>query len=121
MTTPATEKQINFIKKLDPAFTEFEGLDKIKASRIIAHLLKVQKEEGAPAPATVEQVKPLSTLTIDAFNDVKKTMSTTQIKSAILKILKSYGLNASLKLSFKTWYESAELTIINNNGIPLQD
>lgn len=121
MTTPATAKQINFIKKLDPAFTEFEGLDKIKASRIIAHLLKVQKEEGAPAPATVEQVKPLSTLTIDAFNDVKKTMSITQIKSAILKILKSYGLNASLKLSFKAWYESAELTIINNNAfLPLE-
>lgn len=121
MTTPATEKQINFIKKLDPAFNEFEGLDKMKASRIIGHLLKVQKEEGAPAPATVEQVKPLSTLTIDAFNDVKKTMSTTQIKSAILKILKSYGINANLKLSFKTWYESAELTIINKNAfLPLE-
>lgn len=121
MTTSATEKQINFIKKLDPAFNEFEGLDKIKASRIIAHLLKVQKEEGAPAPATVEQVKPLSTLTIDAFNDVKKTMSTAQIKSAILKILKSYGLNASLKLSFKAWYESAELIITDKSAfLPLE-
>lgn len=121
MTTPATEKQINFIKKLDPAFNEFEGLDKMKASKMIGRLLKVQKEGGAPAPATVEQVKALSTLTIDAFNDVKKTMSTTQIKSTILKILKSYGLNASLKLSFKTWYESAELTIINNNAfLPLE-
>lgn len=119
--TLATEKQINFIKKLDPAFNEFEGLDKMKASRIIGHLLKVQKEEGAPAPAIVEQVKPLSTLTIDAFKDVKKTMSTAQIKSVILKILKSYGLNASLKLSFKTWYESAELTIINKNAfLPLE-
>ena len=43
MTTPATEKQINFIKKLDPTFNEFEGLDKLKASRMIGHLLKAQK------------------------------------------------------------------------------
>lgn len=121
MTTPATEKQINFIKKLDPAFNEFEGLDKMKASRIIGHLLKVQKEEGAPAPATVEQVKTLSTLTIEAFKDINKSMPTVQIKSAILKILKSYGLNARLKLSYKTWYESAELTIVNNSAfLPLE-
>lgn len=121
MTTPATEKQINFIKKLDPTFNEFEGLDKLKASRMIGHLLKAQKEQGAPAPASVEQVKTLSTLTIEAFNDVKKTMSTAQIKSAIIKILKSYGLNASLKLSFKAWYESAELIITDKNAfLPLE-
>ena len=121
MTTPATEKQINFIKKLDPNFNEFEGLDKMKASKIIGHLLKVQKEGGAPAPATVEQVKALSTLTIDAFTDVKRSMTTAQIKSAIIKTLKSYGITASLKLSFKTWYESAELIITDKNAfLPLE-
>ena len=121
MTTPATDKQINFIKKLDPTFNEFEGLDKLKASRMIGHLLKMQNEQGAPAPAPVEQVKPLSALTIDAFNDVKKPMTTAQMKSAIIKTLKSYGLNASLKLSFKTWYESAELIITDKNAfLPLE-
>ena len=119
--TAATEKQINFIKKLDPTFNEFEGLDKLKASKIIGHLLKAQKEGGAPAPASVEQVKPLSTFTIDAFNDVKRTMTTAQMKSAIIKILKSYGLNASLKLSFKAWYESAELIITDRHAfLPLE-
>lgn len=42
-------------------------------------------------------------------------MSTTQIKSAILKILKSYGLNANLKLPFKVWYESANVWLNNIN------
>ena len=48
-------------------------------------------------------------------------MTTAQMKSAIIKILKSYGLNASLKLSFKTWYESAELIITDKNAfLPLE-
>lgn len=57
----------------------------MKASRIIGHLLKVQKEEGAPAPATVEQVKPLSTLTIDAFKDVKKQCQLLKLKARFLR------------------------------------
>ena len=45
----ATEKQINFIKKLDASFNDFENLTLKEASKMIGRLLKAQKQGTAAA------------------------------------------------------------------------
>lgn len=137
MTTPATEKQINFIKKLDPTFCEFEGLGKGKASRIIGHLLNLQKQgTGAQAivkaPASLDEVlasKDWNALYkaynsfiekdeegwhgVNNLSDIGAT--TAQIKKYFSDIIKKEfpGLDFEIKASFKGWNNYIYITLLN--------
>lgn len=62
--TAATEKQINFIKKLDASFNDFENLTLKEASKMIGRLLKAQKQGAAAGTETRTAAAPAQKINI---------------------------------------------------------